>query len=168
MRPSRRLRLPAVALASVLLAALTSTSSFASWTSPGSGTGTATAGTAVALVTSTAGAATTSLLYPNGPAAEVRFIVLNANPYPVTVTGVAANGPTSAAGGLGVCLISGVSLVTPASGLPISVPARVGAVNGSVTVSLGGAATMSGASETGCQGATFTIPLSLTAVSAAP
>jgi len=52
---------------------------------------------------------------------------------------------------------------TNQSGLSIDVPA-----NGQTTSTLSGAAAMSNASPDGCQGATFTIPVTLTGASNAP
>lgn len=127
------------------------------WAAAGSGTGTAAAGTAQPLSTVTTSASTTSVLYPGGPAADVALVVLNPNPYPVTITGVSADGPVIASGGLGTCTTHGVTFSPPASGLPFTV-----SPSASATVTLGGAAEMSTAAENGCQGATFTLPVALT------
>lgn len=130
------------------------------WAAAGSGTGTAAAGTAQPLTTGTASASTSSLLYPGGPAADVTLVVQNPNPYPVTVTGVAADGPVTATGGIGTCATHGVTFVAPTGGLPFTV-----SPSASATVTLAGAAQMSTAAENGCQGAAFTLPVSLTGAS---
>lgn len=131
------------------------------WSAGGSGSGSVTAGTAAPLTTVTATASTTSLLYPGGPAADLSLTVRNANPYAVSITGLSANGAVTAAGGIGTCVTTGVSLTTPTAGLPFTVPARAAGTDGSITVSMTAAAQMTSASENGCQGATFTVPVTL-------
>jgi hypothetical protein len=130
------------------------------WAAAGAGSGTAAAGTAQPLSTVTTSASVSSLLYPGGPAADVTLAVQNPNPYPVTVTGVAVDGAVTATGGIGTCATHGVSLVAPTGGLPFTV-----SPSATATVTLSGAATMSTAAENGCQGATFTLPVSLTGAS---
>lgn len=127
------------------------------WTAGGTGAGSAAAGAAIPLTTVAATASSTSLLYPDGPAADLTLTVHNANTYDVTVTGVTGDGAVTATGGIGTCATTGVTFTTPTAGLPFTLPA-----NGSVTVVLTGAARMSGSSENGCQGATFTVPVALT------
>jgi uncharacterized protein with beta-barrel porin domain len=89
----------------------------------------------------------------------VKITVNNPNTYPVTVTSVSPNGSPTAAGGTGTCATTGVSLTTASPGT--AVPA-----NGSATLTLAGAASMTSASETGCQNATFTIPVTVAITSA--
>ncbi len=132
------------------------------WTAGGSGSGSVSAGTASPLTTVSATASTTSLLYPSGPAADLAMTVRNPNPYPVSITGLSANGAVTAAGGIGTCTTTGVALATPTAGLPFTVPARAAGTDGSITVSLTAAAQMTSTSENGCQGATFTVPVTLT------
>jgi hypothetical protein len=135
---------------------------WAAWSSTGTGSATAIAGTALApTTTAVSGAAiTTGLLYPGGPAGDVVLTVNNPNPYPVVVTQVAGGGAVTAGGGLGTCSTTGVGFTNqnPSSD-------NVVAANGSATLTLTGAATMSTASETGCQSAVFTIPVAVTIAS---
>ena len=140
----------------VLVALLGGGVAFAAWSSTGSGNSTAKAATALAPTTSTVSgsALTTGLLYPTGTGNAV-FVVNNPNPYAVKVLAVAANGTVTAAGGSGTCTTTGVTLSSAA-------PATAVAANGSATVTLAGAAVMSNASDNGCQGATFTIPVTVT------
>lgn len=147
------------------VAVLSTGTGFAYWAASGAGSGAAAAGTATPLTTVVTTASATSLLYPGGPAADVRLTVSNPNPYPVTITSVSANGAVTAGAGAGTCVTTGVTLATPTAGLPFTVPARAGTTNGSATVTLTGAAQMSSASETGCQGRTFTLPVALTGAS---
>ncbi|HSK58701.1 MAG TPA: hypothetical protein VK935_06570, partial [Actinomycetospora sp.] len=104
--------------------------------------------------TTVAGSAITSgLLYP-GSSGEVKITVNNPNTYPVTLTSVTPNGAPTASGGTGTCSTTGVTLTGGSSGTTI--PA-----DGSVTLTLKDAASMSSASDTGCQNATFTIPVAV-------
>jgi hypothetical protein len=137
---------------------------YASWSTSGTGNGSAHAGSAVALTTVTATAASTGLLYPNGPAGDLRVTIKNANPFAVTVTALSGNGTVTATGGTGTCTVTGVS-VTPQTGLSLSIPAKSGGVDGSLTTTLSGVLAMDNTSQTGCQGATFTVPVTFTGAS---
>ncbi|MBE8525721.1 hypothetical protein ILP97_51010 [Amycolatopsis sp. H6(2020)] len=132
----------------------------AAWTSSGSGAANAKAGTAAAPTTgAVAGSAfTTGLLYPGGPAGDAKILVTNPNPYPVKVSTIVANGTPTGSGGTGTCTTTGVGWISQSPNAPV--PA-----GGSVTVGLPGAVTMSTASEDGCQGALFAIPVTVTVVS---
>jgi hypothetical protein len=155
-----------VVLAALGLAAGLSTGVAAAyWTGGGTGSGSAAAGTAAPLTTVTATASASSLLYPGG-SAHLTLTVRNPNPYAVTITSVTGNGLVTASGGSGLCVTTGVSFSPPTAGLPFTVPAAVGAVQGTVVATLEGAAQMSSASDSGCQGATFTIPVALAGQSA--
>jgi hypothetical protein len=132
---------------------------YAAWTTNGTGSGYAKAGTAQALSTVDVAASTSATLYPGGPAGDVLIRISNPNSYPVTVTGVAGNGAITADAGHSGCTTTGVSF-TDQTGLTIAVPA-----NGQTQHTLSGAATMSNASLNACQGATFTIPVTLSGAS---
>lgn len=139
---------------------------YAAWTTSGSGSVYAKAGSSQALSTLDAAASTTATLYP-GSTGDVVLKVSNPNNFPVRVTGVSLNGTnaniTPDAGHAG-CTTTGVSF-TNVTGLTVNVPAKSGGTNGSAEATLSGAAAMSNASVDGCQGATFTIPVTLTGVS---
>lgn len=147
----------AVPLVGVPLVGVLATASYAAWTTNGTGTASAQAGTSSALTTSVA-AVTTGLLYPNGPAGDVKITVNNPNPYPVTITQVTGTGTVTATGGTGSCTVTGVSFTTQNGSF--AVPA-----NGSATFTFAGAATMSNLSQDGCQGAAFAIGVTLTGAS---
>ena len=132
---------------------------YAAWTTNGTGSGYAKAGTAQALTTVDVSASTAATLYPGGPAGDVTIRVSNPNSYPVTVTGVAGSGAITPDAGHASCTTTGVTF-TDQTGLTISVPA-----GGATTQTLSGAASMSNASVNGCQGATFTIPVTLSGAS---
>jgi hypothetical protein len=129
---------------------------YAAWTSNGSGNGYAKAGTAQALTTVDVSASTTATLYP-GADGDVLIRIKNPNPYPVEVTDIDGNGTITPDSGHASCVTTGVTY-TDQSGLSISVAANGGETQQTLT----GAAHMSNASDNGCQGATFTIPVTLT------
>lgn len=158
---TRRMRSIIVAFAAIA-AATAASLVYAAWTSNGTGSGYAKAGTAQALTTVDASASTTATLYP-GATGDVVLTVSNPNSYPVRVTSVSlrgTNGDITADSGHSGCTTTGVSFVNQ-SGLSIDVPAKSGSTNGTATATLTGAATMSNASLDACQGAVFTIPVSL-------
>ena len=132
---------------------------YAAWTTNGTGSGYAKAGTAQALTTVDVSASTTATLYPGGPDGDVTIRISNPNTYPVTVTGVTGSGAITPDAGHASCTTTGVTF-TDQTGLSISVPA-----SGATTETLSGAASMSNASVNGCQGATFTIPVTLSGAS---
>jgi hypothetical protein len=134
---------------------------YAAWTTNGSGSGYAKAGTAQVLTTVDVSASTTATLYP-GATGDVLLKVNNPNSYPVRVTDVTANGTITADSGHAACVTTGVSFVDQHS-KTIEI-----AASGQTQVTLTGAAKMTNASDNGCQGATFTIPVSLTGASNAP
>jgi hypothetical protein len=139
---------------------------FAAWLTPGSGSGYAKAGSSQALSTLDASASTSATLYP-GVSGDVTVRVSNPNPFAVRVTSVALDGDDddiAADGGHASCSPTGVSF-TDQTGLSIDVPAKSGGTNGSATGTLTGAASMSSTSANGCQGATFTIPVTMSGAS---
>ena len=134
---------------------------YAAWTASGTGSGYAKAGNSQALTTVDVSATTGASLYP-GVTGDVKLQISNPNPYPVRVTGVSLNGQQSdiaADSGHSGCTTTGVTF-TNQSSLTIDV-----AANSSTTSTLTGAAAMSNASLNACQGAAFTIPVSLTGAS---
>jgi hypothetical protein len=158
----RKLVVLCVAIVALVTAGLVS----AAWLANGSGSGYAKAGTSQALTTLDASASTSATLYP-GVTGDVTLRVSNSNPFPVRVTAVSLDGPASGIApdaGHASCAPTGVTF-NDQTGLTIDAPAKVGAVDGTVTATLTGAASMSNASADGCQGATFTIPVNLTGAS---
>ena len=155
-RKPRRARRRIVAIVVGTAGALAATAAFAAWTVGGGGTGTATATSASALTTSVA--TTTAALYPGITGANLYLTVNNPNPFPVAITSVNANGAAVPDAGHPTCSTTGVSFTTTA--VTQTVPA-----SGSLSFTAAGVS-MSNASDTGCQGATFTIPVTFTAASA--
>jgi hypothetical protein len=108
---------------------------------------------AISVTAFTGGDSPSSSLLPGG-SSDVVLRINNANSYLVTLTAISLNGSISAAGGIGTCSTPGVSTNFPSSP-SIAVPA------GSTLLHLSGAAAMSAGSSSGCQGATFTIPVNV-------
>ena len=156
VRTPRRARRRVVAAAISLTAALAATAAFAAWTVGGGGTGTATATSAQNLTTSVA--TTTAALYPGISGSSLYLTVNNPNPFPVAITSVNANGAAVPDAGHATCVTTGVTFTTTAVTQTV-------AANASASFVANGVA-MSNASDTGCQGATFTIPVTFTAASA--
>lgn len=134
---------------------------YAAWTASGGGQGYAKASSAQALATVDVSASTGATLFP-GADGDVLIRVSNPNAYPVRVTGVAGSGAITADSGHPACVTTGVTY-TDQSGLTVDVSA-----GGQTQTTLSGAAHMSNASDNGCQGATFTVPVSLSGASNAP
>ncbi|WP_439380019.1 hypothetical protein [Amycolatopsis lexingtonensis] len=128
----------------------------AAWTSSGSGTAGAKAGTASAPSTGTvdASALTTGLLYP-GVSGAALIRISNPNPYPVKVSSITGNGTPTATGG---CPGAAVSWVAQQPNAPLD----AGATS---TLTLTGAVSMLPTADDSCQGAVFTIPVTVTVVS---
>jgi len=155
----RRLIFAAVTVMALVIVSL----GYAAWTSAGNGTGVAKASTAQPLTTVTATAS--AGLYP-GASTALSLQVSNPNPYPVTVTDVTGNGTITADASHSTCgqdatHPTGVTY-TDQHNLSVAVPA-----NGTTSVSLSNSVHMSNASDNSCQGATFTIPVSLNGASSA-
>ncbi len=115
-------------------------------TSSGNASGAASTSTVSPLSGTTATASTTSELYPGG-SADLTFKVTNPNSHSVTITAISL---ASTATG---CTTPHLSL-TP--GLSFSVPA-----NTTATETLHNAVSMATDASNDCQGATLTVPLSL-------
>jgi len=136
----------------------------AAWTTGGSGSGQASAGTAASMTIS-AGTPSTNR-YPTA-SADVAAVVSNPNPYKVHVSSVSL-GAVTVDGGHSACnTVASVSVTSPQdnSGAGWDVPAKSGAVNGSLNLDLANAISMSNAANDSCQGATFSVALTATGAS---
>src|SRR2546423_7721588 len=133
---------------------------YAAWTTNGTGSGYAKAGTAQPISTADVSATTSATLYP-GVSGDVLIKLDNPNPYAVTVTAVTGSGSITADAGHSGCTTTGVTF-TNQTGLSLVIPAKSGGVDGVLQTTLTGATSMSNASLNACQGATFTIPVTLT------
>jgi hypothetical protein len=124
------------------------------WQAVGAGVASSASGTAQNV---TAGATITGTLSPGGSSRDLVVSITNPNAQAITVTAVVLNGAVTAAGGIGTCATTGVGVALPPS-INLAVPAT-----STRTYTATGAVTMSTTSESGCQGAAFTVPLTVTA-----
>ena len=139
----RRLTSVGIGTAALLLAGGIA---YAAWSVLGAGTGAASSGTPQALgVSATVG----GTLYP-GASADVLVTVSNPNSTAVTVQSLALAGAVTATAG---CTTPGVTVSLPAS-TTLVVPA-----GGNASLNVVNGVSMTTASSSNCQGATFTIPL---------
>lgn len=121
----------------------------------GNGSGQATAGTASAVTIEAASGTVNSLLVP-GASADLLVQVTNPNSFPVQITGISQNGSVAASTGTGSCTTTGVSVPTRI-GLSVAV-----AAGGHVAVHVPNGVSMSTTSDNGCQGRSFTVPVTIT------
>jgi predicted ribosomally synthesized peptide with SipW-like signal peptide len=153
-RVSRRTALlvvPAAALAIGLAAG----GAYAYFSSSGKGTNGATVGTMQTVTLVTATTAPSTPLLPGGSGDAVVKIT-NPNGFAVTLVSVtSASGSITADSGHAACTTTGVSF-TSQTGLSTTI-----AASSTVTVDLPGAVSMSTSSSAGCQGATFSIPVTI-------
>jgi hypothetical protein len=125
------------------------------FTSSGSAHGSASTAT---LLTVTAGAGTPSTPLLPGGTGDVALTVTNPNNFAVTLVSVAGNGAITADGGHPGCTTTGVTFTAP-TGSPLPVTILANSTN--QVVDLPGAAAMSLTASNACQGATFSIPVTI-------
>ena len=148
----------ALALSAVAVVATTAVT-FGSWSvSSSAGSGYSKAKVALSLTLSDASASTTAQLYPGG-IGDIWIKVTNSNPFAVTVTSVTGVGTITSDKGAACDASTGVTF-TNTTGLSQAVGAGA-----TVTFSLAGKVAMSNASDNSCQGAVFTVPITLAATS---
>lgn len=166
----RRLGQGARALAGLVAAlalGLGGGAAYAYVTSSARGTGTAVVGGVPSRVTVEAatgtvanelrpgGSTTGNELQPGG-SGDLLVTLQNANPFPVTLTGLSQNGSVTVLGGSGCTAANAGVSVTARTDLSITIP------SGTNTVSVPDGISMSSASDSGCQGASFDIPVVVT------
>jgi hypothetical protein len=132
------------------------------WTSSGGGTGGADAGTLLPVVLSSGSPATP--LFPGGQTA-VALTVTNPNDANAKIGSIALD-TSQGAGGFAVdsghagCVLSALSFTTQTNGgAGWTLPPRVGAVNGTLAITLANALSMANGAGNACQGAAFTVYL---------
>lgn len=150
-RTSKRVMAVGVPLAAIAASGI----AFAAWTTTGGGSGAATALSAQPVTVAVA--TTTADLYPGFTAGKLYVTVTNPNPYPVTLTSISqgAGAVSVANAGTGGCAGSLFSFATS------SISQSVAANGGTKTFSVA-AVTLDHAAGDGCQGATATIPVTVT------
>jgi hypothetical protein len=150
----RKLVILAAAVAAVVAAGI----GIAAWTISGSGNGYAKAGSASSLTLADATAFTTATLYP-GATGDLKLRVTNPNSFPVRITAVSGNGTITSDKGAACDASTGVTFANQ-SGLALDL-----AASATATLTVANAVSMSNASDNSCQGAVFTVPVSVTAAS---
>lgn len=145
----------------VVLALTAGGAAYASFTAGGTGSGSASTETMQPVVVSAfaGGDEPSSSLVPGG-SADVIVRVTNPNPAPVQVYSVASNGAITADPAHSACATTGVTFTAP--DVPL-VPTVTVPASASLLFHLSDAASMSLASQAECQGATFEIPVTVTA-----
>jgi hypothetical protein len=134
---------------------------FALWSAEGTGGGSAKALTAqIATVDAATGVAD---LYPGGPAGAVHFTLTNPNPYAVSFHTISAATVSSVSDGIGgspACTTDDVTVTAP----PVIgfTPVTVAGNATSAAQSIPGIVAMTSSAPDACQGAVFTISLTLT------
>lgn len=160
-RPRMLRRMPLAVLLAIL-ALPVGGAAYAYWTGSGSGAGPGTTGTTVAVTLSPGTPA--GDLYPGGQA-NVVLTVSNPNASPVRIgslaldTGQGTLGFAVDAGHSG-CAVSTLSFTTATNGgAGWTVAGKVGAVDGTLSITLTNAVAMGGSAADACQGASFTVYL---------
>jgi hypothetical protein len=151
--PHRRLQILAILIV-VVVVLMGAKAAFGFWTVGGSGVGSAQSGTATVTVAASTGTPTTPL-FPGGTG-DVTLKINNPNAFAMKLTAVTGAGAITADGAHPTCSPTGVTF-TDQSGLSTNLPAATN----NIAINLPGAASMSTASANGCQGATFTIPVTI-------
>ena len=132
---------------------------FAVWTVNGSGSGGAAATVAQGLtVTAVTPSGAGASLYPGGPAGPVSFTVANPNPFAVTITSLTWGTPVST--NVTTCANSNISLDPNA---PTSVSISIPANGTSPTVVVPGVLDLAHSAPNGCEGQSFTVPVTVSA-----
>jgi hypothetical protein len=132
---------------------------FAAWTATGTGNGYAKAKTAVDL--STVAVTPAATLYP-GATGNALISIVNPNDYQIQVTDITGNGAiVTSSPNVPACDASTGVTFTNQTGQTLNVPAH----SAGTLFTLTGAVSMDNSSVDACQGATFTIPVSLAGVS---
>jgi len=153
-RVHKRVRRTVAAAAAISAGAVGMNAAAAYFTANGSGSGAASVGTVT--VTVAAAGTPSAPLYP-GSSGDVKLKINNPNAFAVKLKTVTGNGAITADAGHSGCSPTGVTFNNQ-TGLNVNLPASTN----NIPVDLSGAASMSNASASGCQGATFTIPVSIT------
>lgn len=132
------------------------------WSEFARGTGAGTTGTTVSVILSPG--APTAALYPGGRT-DVLLTVANPNPSEVFIGSLGLDAGQGD-GGFGIdaghsgCAVSGLSYTSQNNGgAGWTIPARVGAENGTQSITLRNALTMSPGAANACQGANITVYL---------
>ncbi len=137
------------------------------FTSVGSGNGAATSGSAPSVTVIAASGFVASGLIP-GHTADLLLELNNPNATSVTITSIAQDGPVTVSGGSDCTSDTGSEPALSLGNSGVSIPTQYGLSivvpsGNAVVVHVPAGASMSPASANGCQGASFQIPVSVTA-----
>jgi hypothetical protein len=138
-----------------LVVGLGAGSAFAYFARPIHDSGAAGAGRAQPITVVQSNGTVASKLYP-GASADLIVEIDNPNNFPVDIVTVMASGAVTSSGGIGNCTTTGVTVPTQ-KGLSVTV-----APGANVTVHIPDGVAMGPNSSSGCQGATFNVPVALT------
>jgi hypothetical protein len=130
----------------------------AAWNISGTGNGYAKATTASAVTLADATAFTSADLYP-GATGSLKLRVTNPNSFPVRITTVSGNGTITSDKGAACDAATGVTFANQ-TGLTLDVGAGATA-----TLTVAGSVSMSNSSDNSCQGAVFTVPVTVAGIS---
>jgi hypothetical protein len=158
MRTARRKRTLVIALLVLLLGVVAVGVGLGAWSLGGTGNGSAKASTASNITLADASAFTTADLYP-GATGNLKLRATNPNSFPVRITAVSGNGTITSDKGAACDASTGVTFSNQ-TGLTLDL-----AAGQTATLTVANAVSMSNSSDNSCQGATFTVPVSVTAVS---
>lgn len=151
-----RYRIYLLIMSAVVVGGLGAGAAFAYFTSGGKGTGSASIGTMSAVTVATTTATPSAALLPGGTG-DVTLEVTNRNGYAVTLVSVTGTGGAITADSSHPgCTTTGVTFTNQTS-LSTAIPA-----SSTSTIDLHNAAAMDATSSAGCQGATFSIPVTIT------
>jgi len=128
------------------------------WSISGTGNGAAKATTASSITLADASAYTSADLYP-GATGNLKLRATNPNAFPVRITAVSGNGTITPDKGAACDASTGVTLANQ-TGLTLDL-----AAGATATLTVPNSVSMSNSSDNSCQGAVFTVPVSVTAVS---
>jgi hypothetical protein len=144
-----------VGIVVALVTGLGAGTAFAFFEGSGSGSKGATIGTPAPVTVLAATGTPSTELIPGGTA-DLTLTLDNPNSYPVVITGISQDGSVTVSGGIGTCSTTGVSVPTQ-SGLSYTVQS-----GSTVVVHIANGAAMATDSDSGCQGASFEVPVTIT------
>ena len=134
----------------------TGAGAYAAFSAHGSGIGSATTATIQSITISVAGTSGTSLLPTGSPMGDLRMSVQNGNSFSLAVTNIQQNGTISVDGGHPSCTAANAGVTVPAQAVTgVTIP------TGTNVVDVLGVVQMATNSNNSCQGATFTIPVTI-------
>jgi P pilus assembly chaperone PapD len=148
----RKKTLLATAAAVLVLISVGSGTAFAYFTATGSGAAAASTGTMLTVTVAATTGTPSTMLYPGGNG-DVALQVTNPNSFAVTLVSVTGSGTITGSGG---CSPGSTVTFTTQTGLSVPI-----AASSTTQVHLANAAAMTTAAPSACQGATFTIPVTI-------